>query len=562
MSIKLNVGLATLGLGCILAGSTVQAATPQDEFIKLRDTYVAQLAPLEKEAGNAWWDSATTGNDEAYARREKADNALAKLYQDKATFAKLKELREAKVITDPVLKCELDVMYRSYIPYQANPELSRKIIALEAEVDKIFNTHRSDVNGKKLTENDVRKVLSTTKNADEARQAWEGYMAVGQKVAPPLKELVKLRNEVARELGYRDYFTMQLDIQEFSEAEILTIFDDLDKLTIKPFTELKAKIDKHMIERFDVKDGVVRPWLLGDLFFQEAPELTSFSTDSLYAGKDPVKLSTAYYQSMGLDPTAIIGRSDLYERPGKSPHAFENCMDRNQDIRVLCNVKPNAAWMDTVNHELGHGVYDQYISPKVPFLLRTPSHILTTEGMAMLDGEFTRTHEFLEKVVQVPADQLEEASAASWSILRSERLLFCRWTLTMLHFEREMYANPDQDLNKLWWSLKKKYQHQDPPADLSGQDYGAKMHIVGAPVYYHNYMLGDLFASQLYSHIAKHELGIANPLTTCFYGRPEAGEYLKTHVYAPGNLYDWRELTIRATGEPLSAKAFAELFVH
>jgi len=49
----------------------------------------------------------------------------------------------------------------------------------------------------------------------------------------------------------------------------------------------------------------------------------------------------------------IIARSDLYEKPGKSPHAFCTNLNRADDIRVLCNLKPNAYWADTTIHEIG-----------------------------------------------------------------------------------------------------------------------------------------------------------------------------------------------------------------
>lgn len=560
MSFRTRVGLAALALGFLFTGA-VRAETATEEFARLRDAYVAQVRPLEAEAGKAWWEASTTGSEAAYLRREKADNALAGLRSDREVFARLKALRAASSIADPGMRRELDVMYRDFLPFQADPELTRRIIALEAEVDKIFNTHRSAVGGRRLTENDVRQILATTTDGDEARQAWLGYMAVGRDVAGPLRKLVGLRNEVARKLGYRNYFQMKLDTQEYDEAELVALFDDLDRLTREPFARLKADIDAYMAKRFGVAPDRLRPWHLGDLFFQEAPELSSFSLDSLYEGKDPVKLSSAHYSSFGMQVADILARSDLYEREGKSPHAFETCIDRRQDIRVLCNVRPNASWMDTMHHELGHGVYDQYIAEDVPFLLRTPAHVLTTEGMAMLFGELTRSREFLDKVVEVPSAQREVAARAAWDTLRAERLIFSRWTQVMFRFERAMYENPDQDLNKLWWGLKEQYQLQRPPEDMTGHDYGAKMHVVGAPVYYHNYMLGDLFASQVYTHVARQVLGVQNPLDTSFYGRPEAGTFFKQQVFGPGNRYDWRELTRRVTGEPLSPKAFAELFL-
>ena len=41
---------------------------------------------------------------------------------------------------------------------------------------------------------------------------------------------------------------------------------------------------------------------------------------------------------------------------------------------------------------------------------------------------------------------------------RNQLLIFSRWCQVMLRFEKAMYENPDQDLNKLWWDLVEKYQ--------------------------------------------------------------------------------------------------------
>lgn len=300
----------------------------------------------------------------------------------------------------------------------------------------------------------------------------------------------------------------------------------------------------------------MRPWHAGDLFFQEAPSLGEVDLDALYKGKDPVKLSQVHYESMGMQVKDIVARSDLYEKKGKNPHAFCIDIDRDQDIRVLCNVKPDGAWMDTMHHELGHGVYDQGISPDVPFLLHEPAHILTTEGMAMLFGAMTRTPDFLRRVVGTTD---EVACAESLAALKAEKLIFSRWAQVMLRFERGLYCNPEQDLNKLWWDLKARYQNLAPPQDRTGADYAAKLHIVSAPVYYHNYLLGDLFASQVWSAAARKR-GVDKPLDTCFFGDPEAGLYLRS-VFTPGNLNSWRDLTRTITGEALNPDYYTRMYV-
>jgi len=136
-------------------------------------------------------------------------------------------------------------------------------------------------------------------------------------------------------------------------------------------------------------------------------------------------------------------------------------------------------------------------------------------------------------------------------------LIFARWTLVMLHFEKAFYENPDRGLNALWWDTKERFQqlHRPPERDLP--DWAAKPHFTIAPVYYHNYMLGEMFAAQLrhvLSELAGHE-GPTSELS--FVGREEFGDFLKTRVFKPGAVAPWPQFVRRATDEPLTAKYFA-----
>ena len=89
-----------------------------------------------------------------------------------------------------------------------------------------------------------------------------------------------------------------------------------------------------------------------------------------------------------------------------------------------------------------------------------------------------------------------------------------------------------------------------------------RTNVVTAPVYYHSYMMGELFACQMHAYIAKNILGMDDPTKTSFYGKREVGDYWKQKIFGPGNLYSWNEFTKQATGEPLSAKAFARFYVQ
>src|SRR5207237_5298352 len=127
------------------------------------------------------------------------------------------------------------------------------------------------------------------------------------------------------------------------------------------------------------------------------------------------------------------------------------------------------------------------IPPSVPYTLRMESHILTTEGVAMMFERLSKRRAFLEKMGIPVADKGFDDTAAK--MLRYELLIFSRWCQVMLRFEKGMYENPEQDLSELWWGLVEKYQLVQRPDGRQAPDYASKIHVVSAPVYYHNYMM-------------------------------------------------------------------------
>src|SRR5262249_495133 len=196
-------------------------------------------------------------------------------------------------------------------------------------------TYRAKVGDKKLTENDVRKILRESKSTGEREAAWKASKGVGREIAPVLKELVKLRNEAARKLGFRDYYVMSLYLNEQDKAAVLALVAQLDDLTRRPFQDMKARLDRTLARRFNISPKQLLPWHYEDLFFQEAPHVGAVKLDTLYAKKDLLEISREFYAGIGLPIEDVLERSDLYEKEGKSPHAFTTDIDREGDVRVL-----------------------------------------------------------------------------------------------------------------------------------------------------------------------------------------------------------------------------------
>jgi len=514
------------------------------------------VGPLEREAALAWWNANVTGRDQDFQAKERAQNRLDAALAHHEKFARLKSLR-ATSLPDPLLARQIAVLYLLYLEKQVDPDLLRQINAKANAIEKTFNAYRPTVKGRTVTDSEVRRILKESRSSEERQAVWDGSKGVGPLVETELKALVKLRNEAARKLGSPNYHALQLHLAEQSQEQVLKLFDELDRLTREPFRKLKGEIDAKLAEQCGVTVLELRPWHYHDPFFQESPAIFAADFDSVYAQADILKLCRDFYAGIGLPIDDVIARSDLYEKPGKSPHAFCTDIDRQGDVRVLANIVPTEYWMGTMLHELGHSVYSsRNIPPAVPYVLRTEAHILTTEGIAMLFERFSKDADWLKGMgVHVPDPPAFDRAGARMN--RAKLLVFSRWCQVMFRFEKALYDNPDQDLNTLWWDLVERYQMVHRPDGRHAPDYASKIHIVSAPAYYHNYLMGELFADQVLYAIARDVLGGVDPSRASFVGNKLVGAFLKTRVFDPGRSLDWNALTRHATGEDLSAKAFA-----
>jgi peptidyl-dipeptidase A len=92
--------------------------------------------------------------------------------------------------------------------------------------------------------------------------------------------------------------------------------------------------------------------------------------------------------------------------------------------------------------------------------------------------------------------------------------------------------------------------------------WASKLHFVKAPCYYHNYVLGELLASQFEHKITQDLLKIGSGQRVSLAGDPRIGRFFRDQVFGPGALYPWQEMIRRATGEPLTPKYFVEQFIQ
>lgn len=531
---------------------------PTEQALAFIAEYELTVKPLETALSKAWWVANTTGSDKAYAEKEALEARYNEMLSNVEDFAVLKHLRNAQLADQQ--KRQIQLLYLDYLDKQVDVELLNRMSSKANEIEKKFNVFRAQVGENTYTDSEVREVLKNSRDTALRKQVWQAAKQVGAEVASDLRELVQLRNQAAREAGFADFHAMKLELNEQKQADVLALFDELDDLTREPFTRVKSEIDQRLAAQYGISSEQLRPWHYHDPFFQEPQSVYDADLDAPFRKADILGICRKFYQGIGLPIEDVLERSDLYEKPGKSPHAFCTDIDREGDVRVLANIKPNSYWMSTMLHELGHAVYSsKNIPAEMPYVLRTNAHILATEGVAMMFERFCTDSTWLA-AYGVDIKNPTEFDAASRRQRRDKLLIFSRWCQVMLRFEMAMYKNPDQDLIKLWWDLVEKYQQVRRPAGRNDPDYASKIHVVSAPAYYHNYMMGELFACQVHAAIVRDLAIDGEPRDAIYTRNPAVGDFMNKKVFAPGRSLTWNELTQHATGEPLNAKAFAAEF--
>ena len=573
---KAIAALALILAGCGGGGATAPApqapptapikeeAKPVDTKAEAKaflDTYLSELAVMEKAYALSWWAAQNSGKKEDFDAYEAADLALKKMHSDKARYEKVGALLGHEAELDPQTARSLEVAYLSFKGNQLPADVLEDMVKRSSEIEQLFNTYRVKLDGKELSNNDALELLAKEKKSDKRQAIWEGLKQVGEQVAPKLIELAKVRNKAATMLGYANYWDMQIRLQEHDPAQILSIFGELEQMTNEPFKAMKAEMDQELAKKFKIKPEEMMPWHYDNPFFQAAPPSAKIDISDFYKDKkkeDIIAIAEKFYSDIGLPCDDIVARSDLYERPGKSQHAFCITIDRGDDIRTLLNIKPDADWMETALHENGHAIYYKGIDKGLTYNLRESAHTFTTEAIAMLFGALAQNPSWMIAYAGADEKKVKKVEGAILEQRRREQLIFARWTLVMLYFEKALYEAPDQDLNKLWWDMVERFQMLKRPANRNKADWASKPHFSVAPVYYHNYMLGELFASQVRASLAKIA-GFTGPTSQLsFNGRKDFGTFLNEKVFKPGMSEKWPAFVEHAVGEPLTAKYFAQ----
>lgn len=530
------------------------------------EEYTAAYAQLEKAVTLAQWDVSTSGTEEAYAAADSAQIKLATFYVNAERRARLAAFlpqlpklplgsRRSLEVVD-----ETTLLGKNLKPGDLLQMLD--VLQLRNDALREHTNFRAEIDGAPRSRAELETLLKQTTDGEKRQAIWEASRQVGERVAPKIVAAAEIANAVGAVIGCGSLWECMLRSTDQEPDEILQLFAEVDSLTAEPYAQMKAELDAEIAQRFGIAVDEVEIWHYDDPFFMAPPLPEEANLDELYrdrSGEAIVALAVEFYERLGLGVRDVLGRSDLYEREGKWPSAFMLDVDREGDIRVLLNVRPDQRWVATSLHEFGHAADFKYVERALPFLLRTSNHTFTTEAMALFFDDQSLTEGFLREMAAAQPDWVDARTNALLEHRRRSKLIFARFVLVMVNFERALYDDPQQDLDGLWWDLVERYQRVKRPPGRHAPDWACKTHFIDVPGYYHNYLMGELLAAQLRAFLDKRAGGDGKSALGYSVLEDAAGaQWIKDQVLRAGKELHWWEFAEAVTGEPLGAQRFAD----
>jgi len=457
-----------------------------------------------------------------------------------------------------------------------NPKLTASRIDAETAQASALNGFQFKLDGKPITVNEIDRLLQNSTDLKERLAVWEASKESGKALRDGLIRLRDLRNGVAQEMGYNDYFSLQVARYGLSAEEMVKLDDEFMRVLRPLYLQLHTWTKYKLAEKYHqpVPKRIPAHWITNRWSQEWSGLVTSANLDPYFKDRSPDWIAHSaerFYTGLGfpsLEPS-FWAKSDLYPVPAGDPrkkntHASAWHMDLQSEIRSLQSIESTKWWFTTAHHEFGHVYYfKNYSRPEVPPLLRDGANPAFHEGFGELTALAAGQVPYLRSLGILPADFQADQTGFLLNDALDPGVPFIFWSSgVMTHWEADVYAHnlPASEWNKRWWQYVRDLQGVEPPSERGEEwcDAATKTHINDTPCYYYSYAIAQIFKYQLNDYIATHILHQA-PQSCNYSNNKEVGDFLRG-IMAKGATEDWRKVLRDATGEDLSTRAMVAYF--
>ncbi|MGB7297595.1 MAG: M2 family metallopeptidase [Candidatus Aminicenantales bacterium] len=486
--IKLS-GILSVLLLALLSGLDCTGGRRHEssEHAFLRD-YGNTFIPLERDVGLSEWQASLSDDFKAQEKLAQAEQNITDFFADPEIFDTLRAFRE-KGPGDSETKRQIDILYNRHLPFHAPRPLRDAIKALEKELGQDYGRLRLSVSGDILDIEEAHRRLSSSTSSKERRDSWEAILTSLKSLDAKFRRLILLRNEAARTLGFKDYFEQVLSTHGVNTDEFAALLNDLETRSSAPFARLFSETSSRLAKLYGIREDEFRPWHWPDPFNLKRGLSDSQELRRLYKDLDHIRIGLDFFKVLGMDLTRVVQRSELYDRKARESGAFKIFVDREYDyslllkpmirwegppgydIRIVMNISPHSAFMETVLHQLGHAAYLENVDKKLPFVLRQEASIAASEGVAVFFEQLIYDDAWIRSFLDASADAVRAHQDDFRRLSPSGLLAGLRQKLCMLRFEQALYEHPEQDINALWRRLTERFLLAKNPEGWDNPDY-------------------------------------------------------------------------------------------
>lgn len=496
----------------------------------------------------------------------KKDKALAARDAFRSSREHLERTKALMKGADKATKERLAVWLRFFELYQSPPELlelKNRIDALESGVLKKRATRKEgyiDPYKKKFVEASYLKMRTMMRTHGDEKIRKACFLAtetLAEGLLPEYLEMVGLRNEYARKMGYADFYAFKVEREDgMDKKELFALFDSIYERTKSSFAELR-KLEKKM-------PGLRKPWnfhylLAGDFTKEEDPYF-QFDEALLRWGRS--------FSALGIDYKKGKMQLDLLDRKGKWNNGFCHWPDLvhyQKGRRVpgttnfTCNVVAGQVGSgiqgyNTLFHEGGHAahflnaeerevVLNQEYAPMSMSWAETQSMFLDT----MFSSIEWKTRYAKDRSGAPYPFELHERKTRKLAPLRAMRM---HSVLFVSNFEREIYEarslTPEKALAIARRNYRKYFDHSEDSIYALNIPHIYAWESSGS---YHGYGLAEIALSQWRAYFHKKYGYIVD--------NPNVGKEMQK-VWQLGARYTYKEFVTKATGKGPSPKALLD----
>lgn len=469
--------------------ASVAAAKSADEVIAARKTFLDEWRNYTEAA------SLSNCRFTLDTRSEFYQGEVAYYDENGPLFSQLMTEYGDMMLASP-FRAELEAALgsRRFAFYElAKKTFSEKIIedmqkenAVSTEYSKFMSELVFDFDGQKMPLSVLRGKLEDADRETRRKAAFaigEGLKAVGPQLDDFYDRLVKIRDTMAKKMGYKDFIELgyyRMGRVDYNEKMVAGFRENVRKYLVPCVTKLKKEIaDDLGLDRvtfYDdavyVKGEIPRPMLDKAGIFDEAQKMYDDMSSDIGAFMREMREAEAF---------------DVDSRDGKWGGGYCTCFPKEKQPFILANFNGGSGDIDVITHEFGHA-YAAYN------VFRYGDEELDVGGM-----ETAECHSMSMEFLCWPGMDrfFAEPDKYRYTHLCSA-LSFIPYGVIVDEFQHIAYAHPEytpEERKAAYRELEAKYR---PYLDWAGIPYleeGTRwqyqMHIFESPFYYIDYCLAQ-----------------------------------------------------------------------